>query len=95
MLRHQPEIFERLQKQPLPAGTFKLLERMSGEIQRKNTTTVTGGKLLGVPARVTITNEYRVAVNLFLSCRGIERVKEGEVENTFYRIEKKLLYYRV
>ena len=57
-------------------------------IDRKNATTVAGVKLLGVPARVTVTNEYKVAVNLFLSCRGIKRVKEGEVVDTFYQIEK-------
>ena len=34
MLRHQPEIFEKPKSQPLPAETFQLLERMSGEIQR-------------------------------------------------------------
>ena len=41
-----------------------------------------------MPARVPVKNESRVAVNLFLSCRGLERVKEGEVVDTFYRIEK-------
>ena len=39
-------------------------------------------------AKIPITDERRVAVNLFLSCRGIEGVKRGEVVDIFYRIEK-------